>query len=90
MLKGVTIGENSIVAAGAVVSRDVPANVVVAGNPAAVVKTLDPNEGFVTRADYYADPVELQRFIDQVEKDILGANGFFNWLRALVWPRNTD
>lgn len=40
VLKGVTIGENSVVAAGAVVSRDVPANVVVAGNPAVIVKQL--------------------------------------------------
>ena len=72
------------------VSRDVPANVVVAGNPATIVKELDADEGFVTRADYYADPEGLERFIDQVEKDILGANGFFNWLRALLWPRNTD
>lgn len=40
VLKGVTIGENAIVAAGSVVSRDVPANVVVAGNPARVVKQL--------------------------------------------------
>ena len=42
VLKGVTIGENSVVAARAVVTRDVPANVVVAGNPAKVVKELDP------------------------------------------------
>ena len=40
ILKGVTIGENSIVAAGAVVSKSVPANVVVAGNPAVIVKHL--------------------------------------------------
>ncbi len=38
ILKGVTIGENSVVAAGAVVTKTVPPNVVVAGNPAAVVK----------------------------------------------------
>lgn len=36
---GVTIGDNSIVGARAVVARDVPAAVVVAGNPAKVVKT---------------------------------------------------
>jgi acetyltransferase-like isoleucine patch superfamily enzyme len=34
VLKGVTIGDNSVVAARAVVTRDVPANVIVAGNPA--------------------------------------------------------
>ena len=40
ILPGVTVGENAIVAAGAVVSRDVPANTVVAGIPAKVVKAL--------------------------------------------------
>jgi len=44
ILKGVTVGENSIVGAGAVVSRDVPPNVVVAGNPAKIVKELDPDQ----------------------------------------------
>lgn len=37
--KGVTIGDNSIVAANSVVTKDVPANCIVAGNPAKVVKT---------------------------------------------------
>ncbi|HEX8899049.1 MAG TPA: DapH/DapD/GlmU-related protein, partial [Chthoniobacterales bacterium] len=41
ILKGVTIGENSVVAAGAVVTKSVPANVVVAGNPAVITKQLD-------------------------------------------------
>lgn len=36
--KGVTIGEGSIVAANAVVTRDVPPNCIVAGNPAKIVK----------------------------------------------------
>jgi acetyltransferase-like isoleucine patch superfamily enzyme len=40
ILPGVTVGENAIVAAGAVVSRDVPPNTVVAGVPAKVVKSL--------------------------------------------------
>ena len=40
ILKGVTIGENSVVAAGAVVTKSVAANVVVAGNPAVVTKQL--------------------------------------------------
>jgi acetyltransferase-like isoleucine patch superfamily enzyme len=41
ILPGVTIGENAVVAAGAVVSRDVPANTMVAGIPARHVKRLD-------------------------------------------------
>lgn len=40
ILKGVTIGEGAIVAAEAVVTKDVPAYSVVAGNPAMVVRTL--------------------------------------------------
>lgn len=40
ILPGVTIGENSIVAAGAVVSMDVSDNTVVAGVPAKVIKTI--------------------------------------------------
>lgn len=42
--KGVHIGENSIVGAGAVVTKDVPPNTIVAGNPARVVKKLDPEK----------------------------------------------
>ncbi|PYL65363.1 MAG: acyltransferase [Verrucomicrobia bacterium] len=38
ILKGVTIGENSVVAAGSVVTKSIPTNTVVAGNPAVVVK----------------------------------------------------
>jgi acetyltransferase-like isoleucine patch superfamily enzyme len=41
ILPGVTIGENSVVAAGAVVSKDVPDNTVVGGIPAKVIKTIE-------------------------------------------------
>ncbi|RQT85130.1 sugar O-acetyltransferase [Burkholderia cepacia] len=37
---GVTVGENSVVAAGAVVTRDVAPNVLVGGNPAAVIRSI--------------------------------------------------
>ena len=38
VLKGVTIGEGSVVAAGSVVTRDVPPKCLVAGNPAKIIK----------------------------------------------------
>ncbi len=40
ILQGVTIGENSVVAAGSVVSKDVPDNVVVGGTPAKIIKSI--------------------------------------------------
>lgn len=41
VLKGVTIGDNSIIGAGSVVTCDIPENVIVAGNPGRVVKELE-------------------------------------------------
>lgn len=40
ILQGVTIGENAVVAAGSVVSKDVPDNVVVGGIPAKIIKEI--------------------------------------------------
>ena len=41
ILSNVTIGENAIVGAGSVVTRDVPANTIVAGNPARILRSID-------------------------------------------------
>jgi maltose O-acetyltransferase len=38
---GVTIGDNVVIGAGAVVTKDVPSNVVVGGNPAKIIRYLD-------------------------------------------------
>lgn len=43
VLPGVTVGENAIVAAGAVVSKDVPDHTIVGGIPAKIIKTIDPD-----------------------------------------------
>ena len=42
VLKGVTIGRGSVIGAASVVTKDVPAGVIVAGNPARVVRELNP------------------------------------------------
>jgi acetyltransferase-like isoleucine patch superfamily enzyme len=44
ILSNVTIGENALVGAGSTVTKDVPANTVVAGNPARILRTLKPEE----------------------------------------------
>lgn len=41
ILPGVTIGDNSIIGAGSVVTRDIPANVYAAGNPCKVIKKIN-------------------------------------------------
>lgn len=38
---GVTIGDNSVIGAGSVVVKDVPANVAVAGNPAKIIRYME-------------------------------------------------
>jgi acetyltransferase-like isoleucine patch superfamily enzyme len=44
ILKGVTLGDRAVIGAGAVVTKDVPAYSVAAGNPARIVRTIpNPN-----------------------------------------------
>ena len=47
ILKNVTIGDNSIIGAGSVVTKDVPPNVVVAGNPAKIIQKLTSDKSLV-------------------------------------------
>jgi len=42
VLKGVTIGRNSIVGSGSVVTQDIPQGVIAAGNPCRIIRALDP------------------------------------------------
>jgi len=41
VMKGVTIGENSVIGAGSVVTKDIPANVIAAGNPCKVIRSFE-------------------------------------------------
>ena len=88
--KGVTIGRNSVVGAGSVVTGDIPDNVIAAGNPAKVVKQLDPDREITTRASLFADPALLESEMDKVDRYILHRNTLLGWLRVLLFPRAGD
>lgn len=45
LLCGITVGENAVVGAGSVVTKDVPANAIVAGNPARVLRRIGKEKG---------------------------------------------
>ncbi len=88
--KGVRIGQNSIIGAGSVVVRDIPANSVAVGNPAAVVKHLDADKPFRTRADWLADPGALAAQFDEIDRHFMKNNTFPGWLRSVILPRKGD
>ena len=48
---GVTVGDNSVIGAGSVVTKDVPANVVAVGNPCRVMREISDRD----RKYYYKD-----------------------------------
>jgi len=88
--KGVTVGRNSIVGAGAVVTADVPDNVIAAGNPARVVKPLDPERQITSRAKLFANPAQLAEEMDRIDRYVLHNNTLAGWLRTLLFPRSGD
>ena len=86
VLKGVTVGENSVVAARSVVTRDIPKNTVVAGNPAKIIKKLDADLGYITRGELFSDPHSVLSFYDAVDREVLSKNSIFKWISSLIWP----
>ena len=87
--KGVSIGDNTVVGAASVVTRSLPENVVAAGNPAQVVKTLDPSLPLATRADTLASPDFAERMLG-LERYVYGSNGWLNYIRTLLAPGRND
>ena len=88
--KGVSIGENSIVGAGSVVVSDIPPGCISAGNPARIVKRLDPNKKMVTRAHFFENPEKLFQDFDRFDRVLLGKNSLLHWIRHLVLPGKND
>ncbi|GAB6096931.1 hypothetical protein JCM14469_31840 [Desulfatiferula olefinivorans] len=88
--KGVTIGKNSIIGAGSVVVSDIPENTIAVGNPARVVRHLDPRESMKTRGHWLANPRKLARDFDILDRAQLKGNSLKGWARSLLFPRSGD
>jgi acetyltransferase-like isoleucine patch superfamily enzyme len=88
--KGVAIGDNSIIGAGSVVVKDIPPNVVAAGNPAVVLKHLDLTRPIQTRENWFTIIGQLRAEVKAKEKKELKGNTVFGWLRSLVFPLKGD
>lgn len=84
--KGVKIEKNAVIGAGAVVTKNVPANRVVAGNPAKIVAEIDPEKIFRTRMDMFADYEEVDRYFDRAYRDLLAGNNLLSYLKSLWFP----
>ncbi len=92
--KGVSIGENSVVAAGAVVVDDVPANTIVGGNPARVIKKINPNRKMLTREFLFSKSLtgtdEYTRHQMRLMDYLYGANSLWYWLKTKISPGKFD
>ena len=88
--KGVSIGENSIIGAGAVVVQSIPPNCVAAGNPARIVKELDPEHTFITRQEWFQDNGLKNGGFDKFDREMLSENTLWHWLRYLLFPSQDD
>lgn len=88
--KGVTIGRNSIIGAGSVVVTDIPADSIAAGNPARVIRPLDPQRELRTRADLFADPDKLSADTDALQRHLARQETLWGWLRSLFFPTQSD
>ena len=88
--KGVTIGRNSIIGSCSNVVKDIPANVIAAGNPAVVIRPLDPERKVTGREAMFADFAGMQRDQDYLDHYTLDKNSLWGYLRHKFRPRPGD
>ena len=88
--KGIRIGENSIVAAGSVVTNDVPSNTIVGGNPAKIIKTLNPEKRMLTREFLFNGDNDYDEQQEELKKFLLLNNRSWQWLRTHIKPTRND
>lgn len=92
--KGITIGENSIVAAGAVVTENVPDNCIVGGNPAKIIKTINPKRRILTREFLFKSREGSPEFYQEnqalLHRYLFSKNTFYHWIKSKFCPSRDD
>ncbi len=90
ILKGVRIGKNSIIGAGAVVTQNIPANVVAGGAPAQIVKKLNGRKRFTKRETLFADRPIYEQNMRYLKTLAHQDNRWLIWLRSKLSPTKND
>jgi acetyltransferase-like isoleucine patch superfamily enzyme len=88
--KGVSIGDNSVIGASSVVTKDIPKNSIAAGNPAKVVRDIDPSKPMNKRSDWFANRDRLNKEHDELDRKMLEKNTMLGWFRYLLFPKRGD
>lgn len=68
LVPGVSVGDNTVIGAGSIVTKDLPANVIAVGNPCRVLRSIGERE----RVYYYKErriPSEWQQYLDEAAKE---------------------
>ena len=84
--KGVTIGANSVIGAGSVVTKDIPANVIAAGNPAKPLRELEKGRPIKKREAMFEDIKEYNKTMRYLHYLNHKGNGFIAWIRQIIVP----
>ena len=83
LLPGVSIGENSVIGAGSVVTHDIPANVVAVGNPCRVLRPITERDRQYFRGNMPIDPA-LFKYNEGGRRFCLPPFAYEKWVFALL------
>ncbi len=88
--KGVSIGNNSVIGAGSVVMSDIPDNVVAAGNPAKVIKTINSKRRMLKREYLFRNGSFYWENQRELDKYMTAGNTIWRWVLSLIRPTKYD
>ncbi len=86
ILKGVHLGENTIVAAGAVVTKSFADNLIIGGNPAKIIGELSPHRALTYREEIFSPADDYRRRMAYFRHIENGSNSLATWVISKIWP----